>query len=267
MIELHKDVKDWFEENWYDINKIDELSLEELKELKDEVIVKRQAVNAEELATKTLGNAGYGACANPGFYFFNPSLAGDITGECRELTKFMWNRLEKFFHEEIWDRKDLHEKFDIDLDMGKRNQYQDKTVSCYSDTDSTAKNSLLLIKENNIKEKMEIEKLWEVNKNRFENELTTTGQELLNVNGIIKSLNYKNGKLYYAPIKRIIRHKVSKPKFKIKTKSGKEIIVTGDHSCIVFRNGEQLTIKAKDINIKTDKILSVINNNNEKMDK
>ncbi len=58
-------------------------------------------------------------------------------------------------------------------------------------------------------------------------------------------------------MKHIIRHKVSKPKFKIKTKSGKEVIVTGDHSCIVFRDGKQIPIKAKDINIKTDKILSV----------
>jgi intein/homing endonuclease len=37
-----------------------------------------------------------------------------------------------------------------------------------------------------------------------------------------------------------MRHKVKKPKFKIKSKSGKEIIVTGDHSCIVFRDGVQM---------------------------
>ena len=55
-----------------------------------------------------------------------------------------------------------------------------------------------------------------------------------------------------------MRHKVSKPMFKITTKSGKTITVTEDHSCIVFRNGEQIAIKAKDINKETDKILSVI---------
>ena len=71
-------------------------------------------------------------------------------------------------------------------------------------------------------------------------------------------LNYTNdNKIDYIPIKYIIRHKVSKPKFKIKTKSGKEIIVTGDHSCIVFRNGKKISIKAKDINQNTDKILSI----------
>ena len=54
-----------------------------------------------------------------------------------------------------------------------------------------------------------------------------------------------------------MRHKVNKECFKIKTKSGKEIIVTEDHSCVVFRNNEQITIKAKDINKDTDKILSI----------
>ena len=59
-----------------------------------------------------------------------------------------------------------------------------------------------------------------------------------------------------------MRHKVNKPKFKIKSKSGKEIIVTGDHSCIVFRDGVQMEIKAKDINPKTDKILVIHENEN-----
>ena len=72
--------------------------------------------------------------------------------------------------------------------------------------------------------------------------------------------NYINGEIKFVPLKRLIRHKVSKSQFKIRTKSGKEIIVTGDHSCIVFRNGEKIAIKAKDINKETDKILSIIKN-------
>jgi len=73
-----------------------------------------------------------------------------------------------------------------------------------------------------------------------------------------KVLNYDDNKqkLYYAPIKRIIRHKVSKPKWKLRTKSGKEIIVTNDHSMIVFRNAKKLEVKPSEI-LKTDKILSV----------
>ena len=85
-------------------------------------------------------------------------------------------------------------------------------------------------------------------------------QEIVKCDKQVLNWTKENG-LQYVPIKYIMRHKVSKSQFKIKTKSGKEIIVTGDHSCIVFRNGKQLTIKAKDINKSTDKILSIINNN------
>ena len=75
----------------------------------------------------------------------------------------------------------------------------------------------------------------------------------------IEVINYTEEKgIHFVPIKYIMKHKVSKEQFKIKTKSGKEIIVTGDHSCIVFRNGKQLEVKAKDINKDTDKILTII---------
>lgn len=59
------------------------------------------------------------------------------------------------------------------------------------------------------------------------------------------------------PIKYIMRHKVSKERFKIKSKSGKEVIVTGDHSCMVYRDGKLISVKAKDINIKTDKLVEI----------
>ena len=70
------------------------------------------------------------------FYFYNLNLAGDITGECRELTKTMWKNLEEFFHETIWKRKDLWEQFDFALDESKHDWFRQQVVSCYSDTDS-----------------------------------------------------------------------------------------------------------------------------------
>ena len=233
------------------------LSLEELNNLKEQVEDLRHEYSLLELAMKTLGNAAYGASANPHMYFFNPSLAADITGECRELTKTMWKDLENFFHETIWERKDLWEKFDFALDESKHDWYREQPISVYSDTDSVDKNSELLIKDN--KNKITIENLF--NNSLKENglkDITQNNQEIVKCNKEV--LNWtKEKELNYVPIKYIMRHKVSKPKFKIKTKSGKEIIVTGDHSCIVFRNGKQLTIKAKDINKDTDKILSIIN--------
>ena len=72
-----------------------------------------------------------------------------------------------------------------------------------------------------------------------------------------KILNWdENSKLYYGVPKRIIRHKVTKAKWRLKTKSGKEIFVTNDHSMIVFRDGKKIEIKPKDI-LPKDKILII----------
>ena len=121
-------------------NKIPEelpnMSLEELKAFRTEVEDLRHEYSLLELAMKTLGNAAYGASANRFFYFYNINLAADITGECRNLTKTMWHNLEDWFHEGIWRRKDLWEKFDFELDESKHDWYKKQPVSVYADTDS-----------------------------------------------------------------------------------------------------------------------------------
>ena len=137
------------------------MSLEELEVFKEEVIELRQQYSLLEAGAKLCGNAAYGASANKNFYFYNVNLAADITGECRILTKTMWNNLENFFHNTIWERKDLWEKFDFKLDESKRQWFGNQTVSCYSDTDSILNFSLLntTLNGNNIKQTSE--QCWE----------------------------------------------------------------------------------------------------------
>ena len=113
------------------------MSLQELKAFKEEVTMLRQEYSLLELGTKTLANAAYGASANQYFYFYNIALAGDITGECRHLTKTMNENLINWFHEGIWERKDLWEKFDFELDESKHDWYRQQPVWIYSDTDSS----------------------------------------------------------------------------------------------------------------------------------
>lgn len=133
--EFSRDIKELLEKE-FPGRDIYNMSLEELKQFKDDVEQLYEVNSMLELAQKLLGNAAYGACANQYFYFFNPKLAADITGECRQLTKFMWNRLEKFFKEDIWEREDLWEKFNFELDPSKKEWLRDSNVSVYSDTDS-----------------------------------------------------------------------------------------------------------------------------------
>jgi len=124
-------------------------------------------------------------------------------------------------------------------------------ILIYGDTDSCDKFTIIRTNEG----KKTVEELY--NENIIEGSAGVTIKGHESVNCKKKVLNYnENKELYYAPVKRVIRHKVSKPKWKLKTKSGKEIIVTNDHSMIVFRNNEKLEVKPSEI-LKTDKILII----------
>ena len=136
-IEFHQDIVDLMKEKF---NKTHDdlyaMENEELKKFRVEVEDLRHEYSLLELAHKVLMNGLYGACANQYFFFFNASLAADITGECRHLTKTMWHNLEEWFHNGIWERKDLWKEFEFELDESKHDWYRKTPVSVYSDTDS-----------------------------------------------------------------------------------------------------------------------------------
>lgn len=77
-------------------------------------------------------------------------------------------------------------------------------------------------------------------------------KEVVNCN--LSSLNWTEDRdIYMSKIKNVIRHKVSKKKWKMKV-DGKELIITNDHSLIVFRNGKKMKIKPSEYK-KGDKVL------------
>ena len=88
-IKWDQDVIDLFNEKFPGMD-IYNMSLDDLKHLHDDVEALREEFSLIELAYKVLSNGPYGASANAkGFYFYNLSVAGDITGECRALTKYL----------------------------------------------------------------------------------------------------------------------------------------------------------------------------------
>jgi len=124
-------------------------------------------------------------------------------------------------------------------------------IIIYGDTDSCHKDTKISTNNGDFT----IEDLYNKNINEGSAGITLKGHESVNCKENV--LNYDENKgLYYASVKRIIRHKVSKPKWKLKTKSGEEIIVTNDHSMIVFRNNKKIEVKPSEI-LKTDKILTI----------
>lgn len=142
-------------------------------------------------------------------------------------------------------RRDIHDFSNV--------QQIDKEehITIYGDTDSCDKDTIIPTN----KGEKTIEDFYNENIKKGSAGITLKGHESVYTDD--KILNYDENKgLYYAPVKRIIRHKVSKSKWKLKTKSGEEIIVTNDHSMIVFRDGEKIEVKPSNI-LKTDKILSI----------
>jgi hypothetical protein len=130
-------------------------------------------------------------------------------------------------------------------------KFHKEDVIIYGDTDSIFNKSKIKTD----KGEYTIEDLYNMNEKNGSNGITLKGHESVKCNQKVLNWNEEK-KLYYAPVKRIIRHKVKKSKWKLKTKSGKEIIVTNDHSMIIFRNNKKLEVKPSEI-LKTDKILSV----------
>lgn len=227
-------------------------SLEELdKEIARLKSLKEEYYNLEQ-SIKIFINSCYGAVGSPWFSGYNVALAEAVTLQGQDMIKYANNFLDDYFLNKWHIDKKLHEA----LGLTSVNKIQTDTIVIYNDTDSVARDTVI---KSSSGEKT-IEDFYNENiKNGSAGETDKGHESVITGDKILNWSEDKN--LYYAPVKRIIRHKVSKSKWKLKTKSGKEIIVTNDHSMIVFRNGKKLEVKPSEI-LKTDKILCAKSVNN-----
>ena len=214
-----------------------------------------------EQAMKLLGNSMYGGSSHVRFFWFNMSLANDITGEARNVIKLMEEHIPEYIKTNWPYMTDVHKELGITVNPDKAykmladNGQKSFVDVIYGDTDSVFSNTLINIQlKDNTTKTVTIETLYN------EYGLADAGKTLVGHESVktdVKILNWdENNKLYYGKPMRIIRHKVTKPKWKLKTKSGKEIIVTNDHSMIVFRNGKKIEIKPYNI-LPSDKVLVI----------
>ncbi len=247
-----KNLVDAMKEMGYDIYSSQDLlnmSSDRLKEFKRVLGTEITFYTCKEQAMKLLGNSMYGGSSHAAFYWFNINLARDITGEARNLIHMMEKYVPNYFDKNWVNMADLHEKLGITVNKNCDNNKLVQVI--YGDTDSCASQTMV----STSVDQTSIEEFFNRN-NQGEVYITPNGSELVKTDE--KVLNYnKNGELEYQPINYIMRHKVSKPKWRLKTKSGKEIIVTADHSLIVFREGKKLEVKPRDV-LKTDKILVIV---------
>ena len=150
-------------------------------------------------------------------------------------------KLNNFDNEYVYD-------IEVDTDNDSEHNFFGNNILIHN-TDSVAADTII----HTDKGDKTIEEFYNENENNVIH--THKGHELVSTND--KVLNWtEKDKLHFDNVKYIMRHKVKKAKWRLRTKSGKEVIVTNDHSMIVFRDGKQLEVKPYEI-LKTDKILTI----------
>lgn len=97
---------------------------------------------------------------------------------------------------------------------------------------------------------------------------TLSGHESVNCDFNILNMcqDENNIKKYFAHVKRVIRHKVSKSKWKLEDEFGNIVYITNDHSLMVFRNCQIIEVKPQDVDIINDKLVSIIDDEIELCD-
>ena len=230
----------------------------------------------KQLALKKFLNSVYGATASKYFIAYNLDVAESITLQGQDLNHYSENCVNDYFSGIFQNDTELHKKLGITtedaqrvtIDKGKTTETGllegedffylkgNQSLIVAGDTDSCdGKTSLTIDDDKHI----QIQELF--NNLKYENHdiiLSNNGVEIVpSKNHKILSYIDHNSEAVYKPIKYVMRHKVKKERYKIKTESGKEVIVTGDHSVMVIRNNELVTVKACELNKVTDKIITI----------
>lgn len=222
-------------------------SIEEIKQEIDRLEKIREEYFNKEQSIKIFINSCYGACASPFYECYNINVAEATTLQGQDIIKFTNDILDEYFLNKWHTDYELHVK----LGLTKVDRIMTSTTVVYNDTDSVDKDTVISTSSGNKR----IEDWYNENIINGSNGVTLNGHESVKTNDTV--LNWtKDKKLHQGKVTRIIRHKVRKEKWLLRTKSGKEVYVTNDHSLVVFREGVQLTVKPYEI-LKTDKILCI----------
>ena len=193
----------------------------------------------KQLIKKLALNASYGALINASSVFYDFRLGASTTMSGRKI----WQNLSSAANEFL------------------TGTYEPNGVSLtYGDTDSKISTSKQRIKRKNKNITLTIEKLFEDCERKEIDE--KTGKEYGYTSDLALSYNPVSKQAVYLPIAYVYRHKVSKGKWIVKDELNNKTIMTEDHSCMIIRDDELISIKPKDM-ILDDKLITYIENTNE----
>ena len=229
----------------------------------------------KQLALKKFINSVYGATASKYFIAHNTAVAESITLQGQDLNHFSENAVNAYFQGIFQADTELHAKLGITTEAAKSisiakgkttetgllegDEFSylegNQSLTVAGDTDSQIGDTQIVIDNNHIS----MEDFF--TQCKYENNdivlKTSNNSEIIPVHNHV-TLTYidHDNKTCERPVKYIMRHKVSKDKFCLTTKTGKKMIMTGDHSVMIIRNNELISIPARNI-LKTDKVITI----------
>lgn len=113
-----------------------------IKEFKSKLATEIEFYTSYEQAMKLLGNSMYGGSSHKSFFWFNMSLANDITGEARNVIKLMENHIPEYIKNNWSTMIDVHKTLGITVNPNKAKEVLAKSGKksyvdvIYGDTDS-----------------------------------------------------------------------------------------------------------------------------------
>jgi hypothetical protein len=192
-------------------------------------------------------NSTYGSLLSPHFRFGRKEMGASVTACGRQITTHMMQTIH--LHLEPGNPQDIRKTTSIDDDGTVHHVYAiDSDTVIYGDTDSVDKDTVVSTSLGTVT----IEQLF----NQAPMKWSHNGKEFAQYDNLYSPC-IDGEDIVNKPVKAIYRHKVSKPRWKITLQDGKTVVVTGDHSIMVMRNGELVEVRAEEINRDTDFCISI----------
>lgn len=192
----------------------------------------------------------YGALGNENFHFVNFDMAEAVTMQGQHAIKHSEQAVNDYFLNKFHKDRRLLTKLGVPENV--EIKPLKKPVVVYIDTDSTSYDTVITTSNG----KIQIGDFFEECAKTFGITYDDRGNEITKSNDTV--LNYTNT-VVMSKIRKVIRHKVTKKKYKITTTDGKSVEITGDHSLIVIRDGIRTPITVKELK-ESDLIVCYENN-------
>lgn len=215
----------------YDVN-LKTLSDRELTDLHSKLQSEIARLNNKQMAIKIMINSVYGSMGSPYFRYYDLRMAEGITTSGQLAIR--------------WVSQDVNKS--LNKVLGTNNV--DYVI--YNDTDSVVGDTMVYV---NGKQQT-IESLYEQYNTYAKRDDTRKNYVKPVGNATTVSVNTTTGELEEKSIVYVMKHRVKKRMFKIKSSSGKEVIVTQDHSIIVVRDGKIIDVSPMQL-LESDRIINI----------